>query len=98
MAVDSAPSTPSFGINDLPSASHSSMLLPFIHDTSSFSDRQVQVANDVIDDALSTMKGREAIQCCPNDMTNHNTKGRDAHKSSENRSRDHMFGVVTESK
>ncbi|KAH7247973.1 hypothetical protein MRS44_010561 [Fusarium solani] len=29
----------------VPSTDHSSMLLPFLYDTSSFSDRQVQIAN-----------------------------------------------------
>ncbi|RSL38077.1 hypothetical protein CEP53_015199 [Fusarium sp. AF-6] len=84
MAVDSAPSTPSFGINDLPSASHSSMLLSFVHDISSFSDRQVQVANGVVSSALSTTKGREAIQCCPNAAANHKTEVKEAHKSADN--------------
>ncbi|KAJ4124341.1 hypothetical protein NW754_000041 [Fusarium falciforme] len=45
MATDSA-STDTGRVNgDSGSAGHSSMLLPFIYDTSSFSDRQVQIAN-----------------------------------------------------
>ncbi|RSL57456.1 hypothetical protein CEP51_014237 [Fusarium floridanum] len=95
MAVDSTSSTTSLGISDLP---HSSMLLPFIHDTSSFSDRQVQVANAAVASSLSTTKGYKAIQCCPNDVVNHSTEGKEAHKASESRSRDNMFGVAQNTK
>ncbi|KAM6519962.1 hypothetical protein FALCPG4_013527 [Fusarium falciforme] len=66
MVVDSA-STDAGGVNgNLPHVRNFSMLLPFLHDTSSFSDRQVQIANAGTTNASTPTEGHEPTPSRPN--------------------------------
>ncbi|KAL2680585.1 hypothetical protein Neosp_008187 [[Neocosmospora] mangrovei] len=59
MVADSA-STDTGGVNgNLSHAENSSMLLQFLHDTSSFSDRQVQIANADTTNPSTSTQGHE---------------------------------------
>ncbi|RSL47635.1 hypothetical protein CEP53_009845 [Fusarium sp. AF-6] len=72
MVVDSA-STDAGGVNgNWPHVGNFSMLLPFLHDTSSFSDRQVQIANAGTTNAPTPAEGHEPTPSRPNaDTTDH---------------------------
>ncbi|KAM6526147.1 hypothetical protein FSOLCH5_002275 [Fusarium solani] len=82
MVVDSAASTDAGGVNgNLPHVRNFSMLLPFLHDTSSFSDRQVQIANAGTTNAPTSTEGHEPTPCRPNADTTDHTEAKKGDKS-----------------
>ncbi|RSL69962.1 hypothetical protein CEP54_001993 [Fusarium duplospermum] len=83
MVVDSS-STDAGGVNgNLPHVGNSSMLLSFLHDTSSFSDRQVQIANAGTTNAPTPAEGHEPTPSRPNPDTADNTKSKKGDKPAE---------------
>ncbi|UPK94038.1 hypothetical protein LCI18_004973 [Fusarium solani-melongenae] len=81
MATDS-PSTDTGHVNgDSGSVDYSSMLLPFIHDTSSFSDRQVQIANG----GATSSSTYEPTPNCPNPDASNDNKEKKEDKKPEDK-------------
>ncbi|KAJ4189269.1 hypothetical protein NW755_006087 [Fusarium falciforme] len=74
MATDSASTDTVHVSGDSRSVGHSSMLLPFIYDTSSFSDRQVQIANG---GATRPSTHEPAPSRRSADASNHNNRKKD---------------------
>ncbi|KAJ4310115.1 hypothetical protein N0V84_011138 [Fusarium piperis] len=82
MALDSTSIDARYVNGDSVSDDYSSMLLPFIHDTSSFSDRQVQIANG----GATSASTHDAAPSRPTaDASNQNEENKESKENKENK-------------
>ncbi|RMJ18317.1 hypothetical protein CDV36_002023 [Fusarium kuroshium] len=76
MAVDSASTNAGRVKGNTTHTRDFSMLLPFIYDTSSFSDRQVQIVNADTTVSSTAVEGHEPTSTHPNSDTTDHTEGK----------------------